>query len=403
MKPMPASSVSIDMPQSDDASGFFLPGADVPALEFAGIKAQYAALKSAIAPRLADVFQHGRFIMGPEIEELEAALAAYVGSAHAIGVSSGTDALIAPLMAAGIGPGDAVFLPTFTFTASAEVPLLLGAAPIFVDVHPRTFNIDLEDLEAKIDATRKAGRLNPRLIMSVDLFGLPADYDALNNIADREGLLLLADAAQSFGGSYHGRNVGSLAPVTATSFFPAKPLGCYGDGGAVFTDDDDMAARIRSVRVHGQGKEKYAVDRIGLNARIDTLQAAVLLGKLPALAGEIDARNKLANVYDDHLADVCETPVRANDGRSAFAQYCILVDDRDAVKQRLDEANIPTAIYYPKPMHFQGPYEAYGDGPGSLPVSERLADRVLALPMHGYMLDDVAERVAVSVRAMIKG
>lgn len=396
MKLMPA------LRSSEDMGSFSLPDADVPELEFAGIKAQYAALKSSIAPRLAKVFEHGRFIMGPEIEELEAALTEFAGVEHAVGLSSGTDALIAPMMAMGVGPGDAIFMPAFTFTATAEVPILLGASPVFVDVEPRTFNIDPADLAAKIDAVKKAGVLRPKAIVPVDLFGLPANYAAIGEIGNREGIDVLADAAQSFGASQNDQRVGSLARVTATSFFPAKPLGCYGDGGAIFTDDGDLADQIKSVRVHGQGKEKYAVDRIGLNARLDTLQAAILIAKLPRLASEIDARNALADLYDSHLSDICVTPLRDPNAQCAFAQYCILVEGRDEVQQRLQEAGVPTAIYYPRPMHFQAPYEQYGDGPGSLSVSEELAGKILALPMHGYMQEHVADRIGKAVRAAIE-
>lgn len=378
-----------------------LPNSDVPDLEFAGIKAQYEALKGDIGARLSDVFQHGRFIMGPEIAELETALAAYCGIEHAITVSSGTDALTASMMALGIGPGDAVFLPSFTFTATAEVVLLLGAAPVFVDVDPATFNIDLPGLSDKIEAVRKEGHLTPRAIVPVDLFGLPVDYAALNALSAAQGLYVISDAAQSFGGSQDDTRVGALAAITATSFFPAKPLGCYGDGGAVFTDDAELAAQIRSIRVHGQGAEKYAIDRVGLNARLDTIQAAILLAKLPALDGEIEARNRLAGHYDEHLSGICQTPRRSNQATSAFAQYSIVVDNRDEVQARLREADIPTAIYYPRPMHFQPPYAAFGDGAGSLPVSERLSASILSLPMHGYMTDDVAHRIGDAVKTAI--
>jgi UDP-2-acetamido-2-deoxy-ribo-hexuluronate aminotransferase len=387
--------------RASSAKSFFLPAGDVPELEFAGIKAQYAALREAIAPRVGAVFEHGRFVLGPEVEELETALAKVAGVAHAISVSSGTDALVAPLLAAGIGPGDAVFLPTFTFTATAEVALVLGASPVFVDVDPRTYNIDPADLETRIAEVKSDGKLTPKAVVPVDLFGLPADYDALEPIAERAGLFLLADAAQSFGGSMGNKRVGALAPVSATSFFPAKPLGCYGDGGAILTDDAEMAAKLVSIRVHGQGVERYAVERVGLNARLDSLQAAVLLAKLPALAGEIAARNALADLYDGYLAEVAVTPARVDGRLSAFAQYIIRVEDRERVQARLNAADIPTAIYYPKPMHFQSPYAPYGKGPGSLPVSEALADRVLALPMHGYMRDDVAHRIGAAVRAAI--
>lgn len=382
---------------------FQLPAAEVPELEFAGIAAQYQALKAEIAPRMAAVFSHGRFIMGPEIAELESALAAYCEAKHAIALSSGTDALLAPLMAHGIGPGDAVFVPGFTFTASAEVILLLGATPVFVDVDARSFNIDCASLQNQIEEVRRVGDLKPKAILAVDLFGLPADYEALNKVAAKEDMLLIADAAQSFGGARHNRKVGTLAPVTATSFFPAKPLGCYGDGGAVFTDDDDMAATLRSIRLHGQGNAKYEVVRVGLNARLDTLQAAVLLGKLPALDTEITARNELAGIYDEVLSEVATLPKRLDGHVSAWAQYSILVDDRDGVQARLKDMDIPTAVYYPRGMHMQPAYEQFGKGEGSLPVSESLCDRILSLPMHGYMEKAVAERVAASVHTAIAG
>lgn len=258
---------------------FFLPETEIPELEFSGIRAQYAALKHEIAPRMARVFEHGRFIMGPEIVELETTLAAFGGAGYAVAVSSGTDALLAALLAKGIGTGDAVFVPGFTFTATAEVVLLLGATPVFVDVDANTFNMNPDDLVARVAAVKRAGRLTPRAVMAVDLFGLPANYEKLTAIANEEKMLLIADAAQSFGASLDGAMVGALAPVTATSFFPAKPLGCYGDGGAILTDDEELAAALRSVRGHGQGKQKYAIERIGLNARLDTLQAAVLLDR----------------------------------------------------------------------------------------------------------------------------
>ncbi len=380
---------------------FALPDADVPELEFAGLKAQYAALQPQIAARMAGVFRHGQFIMGPEVAELEAALAEFAGVAHVVSVSSGTDAITAPMMALGVGPGDAVFLPAFTFPATAEVPALLGAEPVFVDVDPRTYNIDPADLDAAVARVVAEGRLRPKAVVPVDLFGLPADYTALSETAARHGMTVVADAAQSFGAALDGRMVGGLAPVTATSFFPAKPLGCYGDGGAVLTDDGDLAEALKSIRAHGRGREKYAIDRIGLNARLDTLQAAILLAKLPALAGEIAARQRLADFYDRHLAEVTTTPVRSNAASSAFAQYTIQVDNRDAVQARLKDAGVPTAIYYPCPMHMQPPYAGYAAGPGSLLVSERLAGRVLALPIHGYMEEAVAEKIAVAVRDAI--
>ena len=369
---------------SPSSPEFQLPDGEVPEIEFSGIAAQYAALKDKIAPRMADVLLHGRFIMGPEVTELETRLAEFCGSANCIAVASGTDALVAALMAYGIGEGDAVFVPSFTFTASAEVILLLGATPVFVDVDDRNFNIDCDDLEQRINHVLKGGDLRPRAIIAVDLFGLPADYERLNRIASGQGLALISDAAQSFGASSRGIRAGNLAPVTTASFFPAKPLGCYGDGGALFIEDNELAAKVRSIRSHGQGKEKYEIVRIGLNSRLDTLQAAVLLGKLSAFENEIEARGRLADLYDAELSSTVTTPVRQNENISAWAQYSILVDDRDDVQARLKQEGIPTAIYYPLPMHLQKAYEQYGGGAGSLPVSEGLCENILSLPMHGY-------------------
>ena len=387
---------------SEELQSFFLPDGEVPELEFAGIRAQYVALKDAIAPRIAEVFRHGRFIMGPEVAALEEALCAFCGAGEAVAVSSGTDALVAPLMAFGVGPGDAVFVPSFTFTATAEVALLLGASPVFVDIGERSFNIDPGDLRRRIAQVRAGGALTPRAVIAVDLFGLPADYEALGAIAEEEGLNLIGDAAQSFGGRRGNRKVGTLAPVTTTSFYPAKPLGCYGDGGALFTDDPEMADWLRSIRVHGQGSVQYAVERVGLNARLDSLQAAVLLGKLPAFEGEVAARNRLADRYDAGLGDVVCTPLRPAGSVSTWAQYSILVDDRDGVRTRLGEAGIPTAVYYPAPMHLQPAYKDHGAGKGSLPVSEALCGRILSLPMHAYMRDEAADRVIEAVRAAVK-
>lgn len=370
----------------------------VPDIEFAGLKAQYQALGPEIDARMAAVVAHGRFIMGPEVAELEAALGARTGVGHVIGVSSGTDALLAPLMAAGVGPGDAVFMPAFTFTATAEVVALLGACPVFVDVDPRNFNIDCADLERRVAQVRDAGELTPRAAIAVDLFGLPADYAALTEICAAGDLLLIADAAQSMGARYHERHSGALAPITATSFFPAKPLGCFGDGGAIFTDDDALAANLRSIRVHGSGKAKYEIERIGLNARLDTIQAAVLLAKLPALDAEIAARQTLAERYDAGFGDLVETPARPNGAASAWAQYSILTDRRDAVADHLREAGIPTAVYYPRPLHLQPAYRHFGGGEGACPVSEGLCERILSLPMHGYMSATAADRIVEAVR-----
>lgn len=372
-----------------------------PKIDFAGLKAQYARLKPEIARRIQTVLDHGQFILGPEVAELETALAKRAGVKHAIGVSSGTDALIMALMAEGIGAGDAVFVPSFTFTASAEVVLLLGATPVFVEVDARTFNIDTADLDRRVTAVAREGKLLPRAVIAVDLFGQPADYGALEVLCRRHALFLIADAAQSYGAKLGNRAVGALAPATAASFFPAKPLGAYGDGGALFTDDDERAAHYRSIRAHGKGNDKYDIVRIGLNARLDTLQAAILMAKLSVFDDELAAREKLARCYDSRLRDVVEIPRRVPDSASAWAQYCILVDQRDAVAKSLKEAGVPTAVYYPRPMHLQTAYARFGEGPGSLPVSERLSERILALPMNPYLAADGAERVVEAVRGSV--
>lgn len=366
-------------------------------IDFAGLKAQYARIKPEVARRIQTVLDHGQFILGPEVAELEKALAARSGAKHAIGVSSGTDALVMALMAEGIGTGDAVFVPSFTFTASAEVVLLLGATPVFVEVDPRTFNIDTGDLDRRATEVAKAGKLLPRAVISVDLFGQPANYGALEGLCRRHALFLIADAAQSYGAKLGNRAVGALAPATAASFFPAKPLGAYGDGGAVLTDDDERAAHYRSIRAHGKGDDKYDIVRLGLNARLDTLQAAILMAKLTVFDSELAARERLARVYDSRLRGAVEIPYRVPDAVSAWAQYCILVDRRDEVAKSLKDAGVPTAVYYPRPMHLQTAYARFGGGPGSLPVSEELCERVLALPMNPYLDAASAEHVCTAV------
>jgi len=371
-------------------------------IPFIDLKSQYAVIKDKVDAGIRRVLDHGQYIMGPEVAECEQRLAAFAGSKHCLSVSSGTDALIAPLMALGIGPGDAVFLPTFTFTATAEVVVLVGAQPVYVDVHPRQFNIDLAHLKAEIAAVKKAGKFRPRAVLAVDLFGLAADYGALNALCEAEGMALIADAAQSLGGAVNNKRIGSLAPITATSFFPAKPLGCYGDGGAVFLDDDALMAKLVSIRVHGQGKSKYEVERIGLNARLDTMQAAVILAKLDVFEDELERRQAVAEAYTRALTGIVETPVIPPGYRSAWAQYTILSDRRDAIAAALKDQGIPTAIYYPIPMHLQAAYREYGGGEGSCPVSERLSQRVLSLPMHPYLDEASVARIAEVVRHAIR-
>jgi dTDP-4-amino-4,6-dideoxygalactose transaminase len=325
-------------------------------------------------------------------------LAEFCGVKHAVTVASGTDALFIPMLAMEIGRGHAVFVPAFTYTATAEVILLAGAEPVFVDVDPGTFNIDPADLERKIEATQLAGKLTPKAILAVDLFGLPADWSALNGIAGKHELTLISDAAQSFGGMHDNKRVGALAPVTGTSFFPAKPLGCYGDGGAIFTDDAGLAEVMRSIRTHGTGSHKYDVVRVGLNGRLDTLQAAILSVKLSVFAEELDVRERISRVYDDGLRDVVEVPERVPGARSAWAQYTIKTRRRQELQDKLKADGIPTMIYYPKPMHFQAPYAPFGEGPGSIPVSEGLCGQVLSLPMHPYLRDADVMRIVGSIR-----
>ena len=369
---------------------------------FVDLKTQYARLKPQIAEAIQEVLDDGRYILGPAVTKLETELAGYCGVRHAISCSSGTDAIIMPFLAYGIGPGDAVFVPSFTFTASAEAIILVGASPVFVDVEDDSFNLDLADLEAKIASTRAGGTLTPKAILAVDLFGLPADWNELNALAARENLNLISDAAQSFGGAYEGKRVGALAPVSCTSFFPAKPLGCYGDGGAIMTDDDDLAALLTSIRVHGQGADRYDIARIGINGRLDSIQAAILSVKLPILDDELAARDHLAGIYDEELRDAVTVPKRIPGRQSAWAQYTIKTDRRADIQAALNEAEIPTAIYYPKPMHLQAPYLAYGGGEGSLPVSERICHQVMSLPMHPYLPDDDARRIADVIRKSLR-
>ena len=354
-------------------------------IPFVDLAAQQRRIRDDLDQRIGRVLDHGQYILGPEVAELEAKLAAFSGCRHAIGVSSGTDALLAVLMAKGIGHGDAVFLPSFTFTATAEVVLQCGAAPVFVDVDAATFNLDTVCLREAIAQTANRGESRPAAIIAVDLFGQPADYRAINELASENDLFVLADAAQSFGASYENRAVGALADATATSFYPAKPLGCYGDGGAIFTDDDDLAATCVSLRAHGQGDGRYDIVRLGLNARLDTLQAAILLAKLTIFEDEVRLRRLVAQRYSEHLTGLAETPVQLPGTASVWAQYTIKLPRRDAVAAALRAQGIPTQIYYPLPMHLQPAYAEYGEGAGSLPVSEQLSNEVLALPMHPYL------------------
>jgi len=366
-------------------------------IPFVDLKAQFARLEKDIRARMDRVLIHGRFILGPEIFELEKALADFAGVRYAVTCASGTDALLMPLMAWDIGPGDAVFTTPFTFIATAEVIAMTRATPVFVDIDPRTFNIDPEKLEQSIHKTLTQGRLKPRAVIPVDLFGLPADYDRIMPIAESCGMMVLEDAAQGFGGTYKGRRAGSLANAGATSFFPAKPLGCYGDGGAVLTDDEDLFKKLESIRVHGKGEDKYDNVRLGLNARMDTLQAAILLPKLAIFEDELAARQRVADCYTKNLEEVVKTPHVPKESTSAWAQYSVLSSQRGLLQDALKKAEIPSAVYYPRPLHLQGAFSDLGYKAGDFPVSEAAADQIFSLPMHPYLGENDLARVTETI------
>lgn len=372
-------------------------------IPFLDLRAQQARIATDLRRRLDAVLAHCQFILGPEVAELETELAKFCGAKHCVGVSSGTDAIQIALMAENVGRGDAVFLPAFTYTATAEVPLVLGATPVFVDVNPRTFQIDPAHLEQRIAQVRADGKLKPRALIGVDLFGQPADWPALSAIAGREGLFTLDDLAQSFGGTLHGKPLGTQADATATSFFPSKPLGAYGDGGALFTESDERAAIFRSLRTHGEGTTRYEVLRTGMNGRLDSMQAAVLLSKMTVFSDELAAREKIATYYDSRLGNAVVIPARVPDSTSAWAIYAILLKDgatRESVQARLRGAGVPTAIYYPRPLHLQPAYRDAHDG-AALPVSEDLATRILALPIHPDLDDVATARICDAVIAAV--
>jgi len=376
------------------------PASDAKPIPFVDIAAQRRRLGAAIDAAIARVTEHCQFILGPEVRALEAELARFCGARHAVSCASGTDALVLVLMARGIGPGDAVICPAFTFCATAEVVALLGATPVFADADEATFNIDPNSLERAIAKAKRLG-LKPRAVIPVDLFGLPADHDAIAAIAAAEGIFILDDAAQSFGATYHGRPLGTFGLATATSFFPAKPLGCYGDGGAIFTDDDELAALLVSLRVHGQSPaDRYDNVRVGLTGRLDTLQAAVLLEKLRIFPDEIAARNAAAERYSNALGNVAGVPRVPEGHTSVWAQYTIRVEPgrRAELAAALKDAGIPTAIYYSKPLHRQTAYERCPYAEGGLPVSDRLAEEVISLPMHAYLDEPTQDRIIDAVQ-----
>ncbi len=369
-------------------------------IAFIDLKAQRDRIRDKIDAAVMGVIDHCGFIMGKEVGEFEAQLAEFVGVKHAMGCGNGTDALQLVLMAEGITKGDAIFVPAFTFVATAEIAPLVGATPVFVDVLPDTFNMDPASLEAGIE-TAKAEGLTPKMVIPVDLFGQPADYPAINEIAQRHGMVVMADAAQGLGGSLNSVKAGALATWTTTSFFPAKPLGCYGDGGAVMTDDDDRAALLKSLRIHGKGGDKYDNVRVGVNSRLDTIQAAVLKEKLAIFPDELDARDRVAAKYSESLRDIAEVPTVVDGARSAWAQYTLKVDNRADVQAKLKDKGVPSVVYYPIPMNQQSGYTDYPVVNGGVPVSDALAQRVLSLPMHPYMDDETQDRIIDAVRQAI--
>lgn len=376
-------------------------------MQFRDLSAQYAALKEKMDAALLGVAQSSRYILGPQVEELERRLAEYVGVKYCVSCANGTDALIMPLMAWGIGKGDAVFAPDFTYFASINCAMGLGASPVLVDIDSRTFNMSPKSLEAAIVNTLDEGRLTPRAIIPVDLFGLPADYDEILRIAKKYGLLVLEDAAQGFGGMLRGRRAGSFGDAAGTSFFPAKPLGCYGDGGAVFTNDAALAESIRSLRAQGRSPEdKYDNRTTGINSRLDTIQAAVLLVKLDAFEEyELDAVNAAAKKYDALLSDTVVTPLIPDGYLSSFAQYTIMLNDRaerDGLAAHLKQKGIPSMVYYPRGMHEQTAAKVFGCDGGSFQNSERAVATCLSLPMHPYLTDETIETVAGEIKSFLK-
>ena len=369
-------------------------------INFVDLKKQYSLIENEVNESLASILKSGQFILGPVVEEAEKALSKYTGAKHTISVSSGTDALFVSLLSLKVGPGSKVFIPAFTYTATAEVIALLGAEPVFVDVDEDTYNISYIDLIAKIDKYKKS-ELSDSAIIAVDLFGMPADYDDIREIASKYGLSLISDAAQSFGGSIGGQKVGKLSPITTTSFYPTKPLSCYGDGGAVFTDDDGIATKIKSIRSHGITDNPYENVRIGTNARFDAIQAAIILSKLKIFNEELNKRENTAQIYNEELKRVVKTPVTANQVKSAWAHYTVRTKNRDGLRKFLQENNIPTMIYYPKGMHEQIAYKKYHNG-DPLIISEKLCNEVLSLPFHPYMSEDQIYYVTEKVKEFIK-
>ncbi len=376
-------------------------------MEFRDLKQQYQVLKKEIDVAVGRVMSDSNFISGSQVRELEEKLAEYVGVKHCITCANGTDALELALMTWGVGRGDAVFVPSFTFMSTAEAAASLGAYPVFVDIDRDTFNIDAKKLEEAIIRIKKEGKYNPKAVIPVDLFGLPADYDKIIPIARKYNLYILEDGAQGFGGHIRGKRVCSFGDISITSFFPAKPLGCYGDGGAVFTDNDEWMQHLRSLTVHGKGKEKYDNIRLGRNSRLDTLQAAILLVKFKAFKEyELDDINRWAEEYSKRLKDTVKTPVVPDGTYSSWAQYTLLLESeaqRNGLQAHLKEKGIPSMVYYPKPLHLQTAFRYCVVPEGSLPVSENASKCVLSLPLHPYMSCDIISQISDEIINFIKG
>lgn len=375
-------------------------------IPFIDLEAQQKRIRQRINENLARLLDHGQYIMGPEVAELEEKLCEFCGAAHCITCASGTDALLMALMAWNIGPGEAIFLPAFTFFATAEMPQLLRASPVFVDIEPETFNICPKSLQRQVEHIRKEDRLKPRAVITVDLFGQPAKYAELLPIAREQGLLTLEDAAQAFGAAQNGARACNLGcDCAATSFFPAKPLGCYGDGGAIFTQDESVARELRSIRVHGKGKDKYDNVRVGINGRLDTMQAAILLAKLEIFPDELELRNRVAHMYGEALKDVpgVRCPGIAPGNFSSWAQYSILVPEarRDSLRKALHEKGIPTNIYYPMPLPMLRAFEDAAQNPDDFKVSLQVSRQILSLPFHPYLSEDVISFIADGIRSFL--
>jgi len=368
-------------------------------MEFLDLKTQQKRIRKPLEKRINKILDHGAYIMGPEVFELEEKLADYCGVKHAISCSSGTDALLIPLMAWGIGPGDAVFTTPFTYVATAEVISILGATPVFVDVYESTFNIDCEKLEVEINKVINDGKLEPKAIIPVDLFGLPARYRLIDKIAKKYNLKVVEDAAQSFGGSIRDRKVGVFGDVAATSFYPAKPLGCYGDGGAIFTNDDDLAEECKAIRIHGTKKDKYNSEMIGLNGRLDSIQAAVLLEKLSIFDDELELRNEINSYYRKYLNNAQHHPEGYQSAHALFSVVLGSNNKRDNLIDRLSQKKIPSVIYYKFPIHLMEAFQYLGYRNGSLPISENLSHLIVSLPMHPYLKEADIDFIVKTIKS----